>query len=328
MEYLNVTIAFTRSPEYIGSEPVDRATWLNLAAYCATMENGGVIAGCQGWKDRRCQQTLGITRKEMLSECELWSWQGEDLRVHFYPIEQEAIVIRKRGTARNNGKLGGRPKTTGIATNVGSQSHPAPEPTPVPILEPTADPKPEPTSESVKERKEKEGKEREETTPPAPVQKPTLSPSDLLPVDRVKLQLATVFPDAPRHYTGSDSHDLFSSLAVLDEFLADDWLACRAWIICPEKIRGRKLWPRNRTEFVANASEAIGIIRPWWNKGGGLKWWNAEQARPGTNPDSANAIPAAFIAWAQENYSLSPKSCWADRSIRTAWEASQQDNAA
>jgi len=43
---------------------------------------------------------------------------------------------------------------------------------------------------------------------------------------------------------------------------------------------------------------------------------------------TANAIPAAFIAWAQERYSLSPKSCWASEPIRAEWEASQQDHAA
>ena len=195
------------------------------------------------------------------------------------------------------------------------KSHPNREPNSPPIANPNA------KSEVIVQKSE----EREPPRP-APVPKPALSPSNLLPVDRVKIELATVWPDSAKHYTGGENHDLFSSLAVLDEFMADDWLACRAWVICPDKVRGRKLWPRNRTEFVANAGEAIGIIRPWWNKGGGLKWWNAEQARPGTNPDSANAIPAAFIEWAKQNYSLSPKTCWISEPIRAEWEASKQDN--
>lgn len=165
MEYLNVTVAFTRSPEYIGSEPVDRATWLNLAAYCAMMENGGVIIGCREWKDRRCQQTLGITSREMLRAGDLWHFEGDDLHVHFYPAEQEAIVIRKRGLARHNGKLGGRPKKTNagtdMGTDIGSQDDPPAKPKSVSTSVPISEPEPEPISESVKERKGKEGKEIE-----------------------------------------------------------------------------------------------------------------------------------------------------------------------
>lgn len=165
MEYLNVTIAFTRSAEYIGSEPTDRGSWLNLAAYCALIENGGVIENCRGWKDRRCQQVLGITRAEMLRECELWSWDGNDLHVHFYPAEQEAKVIRKRGVARHNGKLGGRPRKTESGSDLGSENETHGKPKSVPILEPKREPISEPKSESVKEGKEKEGK-GSTTTPP------------------------------------------------------------------------------------------------------------------------------------------------------------------
>lgn len=161
MEYLNITTAFIMSAEYRGCEPVDRATWLSLAGYSALAENGGKIAGCRTWKGRRCEMTLGITRAEMLRDCELWSWEGDDLIVHFYPAEQEAIVIRKRGVARANGQKGGRPSKTNIGTNIGSESETHKEPTLVPILEPILKPISEPISESVKEGKGKEGKEKE-----------------------------------------------------------------------------------------------------------------------------------------------------------------------
>jgi len=150
MEYLNVTTAFLRSAAFLGEEPIDRATWLALAGYCALVENGGTIEDCREWKERRCQTVLGITRAEMLRTSTLWGWQGNNLTVHFYPAEQEAKVIRKRGIARHNGKLGGRPPKTEIGSDHGS------DPPPQPGTEIGSDPEPE--SESVKERKGKEGK--------------------------------------------------------------------------------------------------------------------------------------------------------------------------
>jgi len=116
-----------------------------------------------------------------------------------------------------------------------------------------------------------------------------------LPVDRVKDELRKVFPDAPRHMTGAEQHDLFSSLAVLDEFTPEDWLASRAWMICPDRVRGRKLWPRDRAEFVQNAGQAIEAIRPWW-KTGGRAWWNqrpgqpAKQSAPGPPEDEGETL--------------------------------------
>ncbi|MCW1922704.1 hypothetical protein OKA05_09075 [Luteolibacter arcticus] len=138
--------------------------------------------------------------------------------------------------------------------------------------------------------------EEREPPRPAPAAKPTLSPSQLMPIDRVKIELATVWPDAPKHMTGQESHDLFSSLAVLDELTPEDWLACRAWILCPDRIRGRKLWPRNRAEFVANAGEAIEAIRTWWRTGGGRQWWNRHQSSRPTAPVVVpDPVPSADV---------------------------------
>ena len=52
MNWLNINLATLRSPAYLGSTPVERATWLQLLAYCADQENGGCIAGAAAWKDR------------------------------------------------------------------------------------------------------------------------------------------------------------------------------------------------------------------------------------------------------------------------------------
>lgn len=104
-------------------------------------------------------------------------------------------------------------------------------------------------------------------------------PPEILPIDRVKAELRKLFPQAPHHMTGAEEHELFSSLRVLDELTPEDWLACRAWMICPERVRGRKLWPRDRSEFVSNAGQAVEAIRQGW-KTGLRGWWNQQTGHP------------------------------------------------
>ena len=107
MIYLNLKTSTLRAPEYIGSEPTQRGTWLNLMCYCCEQENGGVIDGCAGWKDRQWQQTAGVTLAEVREDCDLWKWDGEALVVTFYPSDKEAEVRAKREA----GKRGGSAKT-------------------------------------------------------------------------------------------------------------------------------------------------------------------------------------------------------------------------
>lgn len=116
MKWLNIEVAMLRSPEYVGSEPVARATWLNLLAYCADQENGGVIKGCKGWKDRQWQQTCGITRDEAMLqgmlegvlEAMIWRWVGDDLHVWGYPKTSEAALKAKRKGGAKGGKASAR----------------------------------------------------------------------------------------------------------------------------------------------------------------------------------------------------------------------------
>ena len=107
MIYLNLKTATLRSPEYIGTEPTGRATWLNILCYCCEQENGGVIPGCEGWKDRQWQQTCGVTLAEVREECGLWAWQGGDLAVAFYPADKQAEVQAKRQAGSRGGKRSG-----------------------------------------------------------------------------------------------------------------------------------------------------------------------------------------------------------------------------
>jgi len=107
MIYLNLKTATLRSPEYIGSEPTARATWLSILCYCCEQENGGIIPACVGWKDRQWQQTCGVTFSEVREQSLLWEWHGDDLAVAFYPADKQAEIQAKREAGRRGGKRSG-----------------------------------------------------------------------------------------------------------------------------------------------------------------------------------------------------------------------------
>jgi hypothetical protein len=137
--------------------------------------------------------------------------------------------------------------------------------------------------------------EGEAGTPPPAADKtppPPLSPKELKPIDRIKAELALMWPKAPKHWTGKDLHELHSALEVLAELSQDDWLACRCWVICPDRVRDRALWPRDRIEFISNAGQAVEAIRKWWPLAG-RKWWDGKQSRPAEpKPAGPAAEPA------------------------------------
>ena len=96
MEWIKLDCNTSVTPEYGGSEPVVRATWLNLMLYCGKQENGGRIQDCASWPDRMWQQICGVTKDETRLECALYTWDGDDLIVAFYPIKAEEIVQSRR----------------------------------------------------------------------------------------------------------------------------------------------------------------------------------------------------------------------------------------
>lgn len=124
MRWLNIEIANLRSPAFVGAEPVERATWLSLLAYCADQENGGVIADCRSWKDRQWQQTCGITQAEAHQECQLWEWDGDSLCVAFFPLEKQAEVQTKRDAGRRGGSVKSEAKTQASRIN-GAKRNPS-----------------------------------------------------------------------------------------------------------------------------------------------------------------------------------------------------------
>jgi hypothetical protein len=112
MEWLNLHASMLDSEQFIGAEPVDRATWLCLLRYCAGQENAGIIRDCQQWGDRKWQQLARVTLLEVRRESALWEWQQNDLRVWAYPVDKEMEVQRLRRQSKEaadvrwNGKNG------------------------------------------------------------------------------------------------------------------------------------------------------------------------------------------------------------------------------
>lgn len=166
MIWLNLQTSIIRTPEYVGSEPVVRATWFNLLVYCADQENGGVIPNCAAWKCRQWQQTCGVMLTEVTQESDLWTWDGDHLVVKFYPTSKQSEVQsnRESGTqggkrtsaakaeaARLNGSKGGRPKTQAQEDDE-SQANPSE----TEALKPN-NPSGNPTEEKRREEKIREG---------------------------------------------------------------------------------------------------------------------------------------------------------------------------
>jgi hypothetical protein len=104
MNWLNLQVSVVRSPEYVGCEPVQRATWFNVLAYSAERENGGRIEGAKTWKDRQWQQTCGVTLAEVEAAGPLLTWEGTDLIVWAYPTDKQAEIQAKRKAGQRSGR--------------------------------------------------------------------------------------------------------------------------------------------------------------------------------------------------------------------------------
>ena len=121
MEWLNLHTSVLDSPEVVGEEPVNRATWLFLLRYCIGQENAGIVINARSWGDRKWQQLVRVTSKEVARKSDLWEWIGDDLVVSKYPKDKESEIkhlreigksstVSKRAAAKANGEKGGRPK--------------------------------------------------------------------------------------------------------------------------------------------------------------------------------------------------------------------------
>lgn len=160
MNYLNINTDILRSEDYLGAEPVERATWLNLLGWCASQENGGVIKDATSWKCRKWQQIAGITLLEVKTQSALYYFDEEgNLVVNYYPKTMEQTAIARREAGRKGGKSTSEAKVKAAQAN-GSKQNPS--------KPPKQNPSKNPTKDKVKEDKIKEDKVKEETPPQSP----------------------------------------------------------------------------------------------------------------------------------------------------------------
>ncbi len=117
MNWINLNIDVIRGEEYIDAEPVSRATWISLMAWCCSQENGGVIKDARAWGDRKWQQLCGVTLSEVETTCFLYGFEGDNLVVNFYPLDQELKVQKNR----QSGKKGGRPRKVEALQSIETQ---------------------------------------------------------------------------------------------------------------------------------------------------------------------------------------------------------------
>lgn len=99
MHWINIHTSTLDSAEFLCSPPCAQATWLKSIRYCVGQENGGVIPRARTWSDRDWQQLVRVTRREVMRESKLWDWEGDDLKIKFYPENQEREVQSKRSAA-------------------------------------------------------------------------------------------------------------------------------------------------------------------------------------------------------------------------------------
>lgn len=164
MNWLNLQTSTLRAPEYIGSEPVARATWLNVLAYCCEQENGGRIVGGNLWKDRQWQQTCGVTLGEVVGARVLITVDGNDIVVWNYPVDKEAEVASKRRVGKLGGEASGKARREAKTNQPGSKNEPLVQPKSK-LVEAESKQnrsKNEPPAEPVVEGKGMEGNGREE----------------------------------------------------------------------------------------------------------------------------------------------------------------------
>lgn len=171
MNWVNLNIATLRSPEFIGSEPVARATWLSLLAYCCSQENDGRIRACAEWKDRQWQQICGVTYDEVHSAQPLLIWDGQDLVVWAYPSDKQAEIQSRREAGRRGGLSRSEAKLEAVRANGAKVSQ----------SKGKAEPKPRQSSDLTEGEREGEGERKEkEKTEGAEVSAPAVSDSEWL----------------------------------------------------------------------------------------------------------------------------------------------------
>ena len=259
MNWLNLQTSVIRSPEYVGCDPVQRATWLNLMIYCAEQENGGVIPSAASWKDRRWQQTCGVTKSEVEDKCELWSFDGENLTLWGYPTEKEEEIQKMR----ESGARGGKKRAENAAKSKEKQDSSSP-------------PSTLPSSPPSTERKGKEGKGILPPTPQGEESEASAAADDFY-ADEMPTSTAEMMNELEKRVRSlksgwelplghTEQRQLAAAARCLCALKTADWQTLRDYLHA--KIPdGVPAWqPRMRSKFLENPSDVWAHAVNWKRK--------------------------------------------------------------
>ena len=259
MNFLNIHTDLLRSEIYLGAEPLERATWLNLMGWCASQENGGLIRGAAGWNDRKWQQVCGITKEEASLVSELYEFgESGEMIVNHYPKAKEEEVK----TNRLNGKKGGRPKGVKPKKNQVVNQGVKPKKTTCPKIAET-------------EGKGREGngmEEKGEGNGEAPPSLSDLELSGYLPnqCEEIEALVKTInrlrpsFQKSP-HLSQLEMNDLSANLAGLQAIDKDDWQVITEFSTSPAGAKEKFIFG-TRQRFIAHFSEALQKAHEWSSK--------------------------------------------------------------
>jgi hypothetical protein len=275
MNWLNLQTSVIRSPEYVGCDPVQRATWLNLMIYCAEQENGGVIPDCASWKDRRWQQTCGVTKPEVDDQCDLWSFDGENLTIWGYPAEKQEEIQKMR----ESGARGGKKRAENAAKSKEKQDSSSP-PSTLPSSPPST---------------ERKGKEEKGILPPTPQSEasesaedfyadnmPTTNAQSMLDLEKRVQSLKSGW-GLPLGYT--EQKLLAAASRTLSALNLAQWQTLKDYMHA--KIPdGRPAWqPRTRTKFLETVGDVWNYASEW------RKRHEASRPPPNTIPMPVSSRP-------------------------------------
>jgi hypothetical protein len=261
MNWLNTPTAVIHSPQYVGSEPTQRATWWNLMVYCAEQENGGVIVGGMEWKDRRWQQTCGVTAEEVSDECDLWHRDGDDLVLWGYPKDKEDEVRAKR----QGGSIGGKKRAKNAESSIRLSTIPS-------------------TASSIAsrtpstERKGMEGngigkegncaREREEILFPDHPEPNGHHPTEVATaMEQLAGRVQSLRPEwSKMPLTYAEMRSLTECAAALSALDDGDWRAIRGYLAA-KLPQGTGGWqPRSRAKFLESAPDVYSHATQWASK--------------------------------------------------------------
>lgn len=237
MNWINLEIRTLRSPAYVGSDPTERATWLNVLAFCTEQENGGRIAGAAAWRDRQWQQVCGVTRREVLNASRLLTMDGDTLVVAFYPVDKEEQVRSSRKAGREGGLRSGQARRTGTPERSDPSSDPSPTASSDPSRVAPRTPSPDPSTEG----KGKEGNRKEKGNP-QPESLPGLMVV-LSPPPDSKTRATSRGKDSPEHFAKDEA----------DRPQDDLWGDLCRFLGLQEMTRNGAMWEQRR----ALSSEAL-----------------------------------------------------------------------